>query len=281
VATTAPYTVRAVPASRASASSAYRRIDVSVNLEGALMLGQLLVGPGGPRSPGPPRRGAGCRIKKERSFYNDFMARVSQQHLDARRRQILDGAARCFARNGFHATSMQDVLKETDLSAGAVYRYFSGKDELIGAVVTEVLAVMRGAFEDAARQSPPPPPDVLVGSVMRQVFDGKQALGGPGQTLFPRLMIQVWAETLRDPEPAAVLREGFAQVRVAWVKIVEGYQDAGTMRADIPALSVARTLVAVAQGFAAQYALSGDMPVDVVELGLRALMSMGEPTARP
>ncbi|MGW9069182.1 helix-turn-helix domain-containing protein, partial [Streptomyces yangpuensis] len=54
------------------------------------------------------------------------MARVSQAHLDARRRQILDGATRCFTRNGFHATSMQDVLKEVDLSAGAVYRYFSG-----------------------------------------------------------------------------------------------------------------------------------------------------------
>ncbi|MBW8820389.1 MAG: helix-turn-helix transcriptional regulator, partial [Streptomyces sp.] len=67
------------------------------------------------------------------------MARVSQAHLDARRRQILDGAAVCFARNGFHATSMQDVLKEADLSAGAVYRYFSGKEELIGAIVGEVL----------------------------------------------------------------------------------------------------------------------------------------------
>ena len=80
------------------------------------------------------------------------MARVSQEHLDARRRQILDGAARCFARNGFHATSMQDVLKEVDLSAGAVYRYFSGKEELIGAIVAEVLGSIREAFEEAARQ---------------------------------------------------------------------------------------------------------------------------------
>lgn len=98
------------------------------------------------------------------------MARVSQEHLDARRRQILDGAARCFARNGFHATSMQDVLKEVNLSAGAVYRYFSGKDELIAAIVTEVLGGIRGAFEDAARHSPPPMPDVLVGLVLTQVL---------------------------------------------------------------------------------------------------------------
>lgn len=81
------------------------------------------------------------------------MARVSQEHLDARRRQILDGAALCFARNGFHATSMQDVLKEVDLSAGAVYRYFSGKEELIAAIVTEVLQEVGDAFRTAGSRT--------------------------------------------------------------------------------------------------------------------------------
>lgn len=208
------------------------------------------------------------------------MPRVSQERLDARRRQILEAAARCFARNGFHATSMQDVLKEADLSAGAVYRYFAGKEELIAAVVNEVLEEIRSAFEEAARTSPPPPPDVLIGTVLRRVLRAKSAEGEEWDSLYPRLMIQVWAETLRDPALAAVLRQGFETVRVLWVKIVEGYQDAGMMRADIPALSVARTMVALVQGFAAQYALFGDVPVQAVELGLEALMSMGDPQTR-
>ncbi|MEW2572168.1 TetR/AcrR family transcriptional regulator [Streptomyces sp. NPDC047070] len=209
------------------------------------------------------------------------MARVSQEHLDARRRQILDGAARCFARNGFHATSMQDVLKEVNLSAGAVYRYFSGKDELIAAIVTEVLGGIREAFEDAARHSPPPMPDVLVGRVMTQVLGmggetGKYGLTWEGETSFPRLMVQVWTETLRDGELSALLREGFGAVRDAWVKVVEGYQEAGVMRADIPAEHVARTLIAAAQGFAAQQALFGTAPAEVLQDGLRALMSVRE-----
>ncbi|SCE42811.1 transcriptional regulator, TetR family [Streptomyces sp. DpondAA-F4a] len=86
------------------------------------------------------------------------MARVSQEHLDARRRQILTGAARCFARNGFHGTSMQDVLKEVGLSAGAVYRYFAGKDDLIAAIADEAFQYIRHAFSEAAEISPPPPP---------------------------------------------------------------------------------------------------------------------------
>ncbi|MFS8200118.1 TetR/AcrR family transcriptional regulator [Streptomyces sp. CWNU-52B] len=209
------------------------------------------------------------------------MARVSQEHLDARRRQILDGAARCFTRNGFHATSMQDVLKEVNLSAGAVYRYFSGKDELIAAIVTEVLGDIREAFEEAARHTPPPPPDVLVGRVVTQVLGmggaGRHGLTWDGENSFARLMVQVWTETLRDSELSALLREGFGSVRDAWVKIVEGYQEAGLMRADVPAEHVARTLIAVAQGFGAQQALFGTTSVEVLQDGLRALMSMETP----
>ena len=99
------------------------------------------------------------------------MARVSQAHLDARRRQILDGAARCFARNGFHATSMQDVLRESGLSAGAVYRYFASKEEIVAAIAGEAFGLVRAAFADAAAAVPPPTPDVLLGRVMRAVFD--------------------------------------------------------------------------------------------------------------
>ncbi|GAB2965207.1 TetR/AcrR family transcriptional regulator [Streptomyces pseudoechinosporeus] len=205
------------------------------------------------------------------------MARVTQEHLDARRRQILDGAALCFARNGFHATSMQDVLKEVNLSAGAVYRYFSGKEELISATVTEVLARIREGFEDAARQSPPPPPDELVGRVMGSVIEGKWAVFDNGELVYPRLIVQVWTEVLRNKELSAVIHDGYSSVRAAWTKIVQGYQEAGMMRADVPAESVARTMIAMAQGYVAQMAIFGTAPVEVLQEGLRGLMSMGNP----
>jgi AcrR family transcriptional regulator len=202
------------------------------------------------------------------------MARVSQEHLDARRRQILDGAARLFARNGFHATSMQDVLKEVDLSAGAVYRYFSGKDELIAAIANEVLQEVRAAFEDVARQGPPPPPDTLVGLVLGRTLRVWSSLNADGESPFPRLIMQVWAETVRNEALAAVLADVYAELRGNWVRAVEAYQDAGTMRSDIPADHVARTMIAAVQGFIAQQALFGAAPVDVLQDGLRALMSV-------
>ncbi|WP_406732822.1 TetR/AcrR family transcriptional regulator [Streptomyces sp. NBC_01794] len=203
------------------------------------------------------------------------MARVSQEHLDARRRQILDGAARCFARNGFHATSMQDILREAGLSAGAVYRYFRSKEELIAAIADEAFSAIRGAFDEAARTTPPPTPDVLLGRVLRVMLE-EQVPGGDRQA-FARLIVQVWTETLRNEQLAATLDEGYVGMRQAWSKLVDAYRDSGLMAADVPADHVARTLIATAQGFIAQQALFGDVQVEVLEDGLRALMSMGDP----
>ncbi|MDX2560522.1 TetR/AcrR family transcriptional regulator [Streptomyces sp. TX20-6-3] len=200
------------------------------------------------------------------------MARVSQEHLDARRRQILDGAARCFARNGFHATSMQDVLSEVGLSAGAVYRYFRGKDEIIEAIATEAFAGIRGAFEEASRTTPPPTPDVLIGAVLRLFLE--ERIEGADRQAFARLIIQVWTETLRDERLAKTLAEGYNGMRVVWADLVAVYRESGILSADVPADHVARTLIAVVQGFIAQQALFGDVAVDVLEDGLRGLMSM-------
>ncbi|MFD0527861.1 TetR/AcrR family transcriptional regulator [Kitasatospora arboriphila] len=200
------------------------------------------------------------------------MARVSQAHLDARRQQILDGAARCFARNGFHATSMQDVLRESELSAGAVYRYFAGKEEIVAAIATEAFGVIRAAFAEAAATVPPPTPDVLLGRVLQAVFD--QAPPEGDRQAFARLIVQVWTETLRNPALAAALDEGYTAMRAAWTGLVGSYRATGLMPPGPEADHVARTLIATAQGFIAQQALFGDADPAVVEDGLRALASM-------
>ncbi|MEU9358981.1 TetR/AcrR family transcriptional regulator [Streptomyces sp. NPDC048301] len=200
------------------------------------------------------------------------MARVSQEHLDARRRQILTGAARCFAGNGFHGTSMQDVLKEVGLSAGAVYRYFTGKEELIAAIAAEAFGRISGAFEQAADLTPPPAPDVLLGRVLRGALDG--GMYGLERRACAMLVVQVWAETMRNEHLATALGEGYAAMRAAWVRLVEAYREAGAMTSDVPADDVARTMIAAAQGFLAQEALFGGVGPEVLENGLRGLMSM-------
>ena len=63
------------------------------------------------------------------------MPKVSEEHKEARKRQILEAAVYCFAEKGFHPTTMQDICKRAELSPGAVYLYFPGKEQLIEALV--------------------------------------------------------------------------------------------------------------------------------------------------
>ncbi len=67
-----------------------------------------------------------------------------------RRRQILDAAMTCFRRRGFHQTSMQEICAEADLSAGALYRYFPSKSEIIAAITEEDRRDIEPLFEAIA-----------------------------------------------------------------------------------------------------------------------------------
>ena len=63
------------------------------------------------------------------------MSRLARPELaERRRRQILDAALDCFRRRGFHQTSMQEICAAAGISAGALYRYFGSKAEIITAI---------------------------------------------------------------------------------------------------------------------------------------------------
>jgi AcrR family transcriptional regulator len=62
------------------------------------------------------------------------MPKISQAHRDARRQQILDAAIACFSRDGFHATTTADIVREAGVSQGVLYLYFATKDDIIVAL---------------------------------------------------------------------------------------------------------------------------------------------------
>lgn len=73
-----------------------------------------------------------------------------------RTEQILRAAARLMERRGSHGVSMQAIADEAGVSVGLIYRYFAGKEDLLLAVIVDVLeqyrrrlpAVIDGAGDD-------------------------------------------------------------------------------------------------------------------------------------
>jgi AcrR family transcriptional regulator len=175
------------------------------------------------------------------------MPRVPQEHLDARRRQILDAARRRFAIDGFHATSMQDVLTEARLSAGAVYRYFPSKESIIEAIAVEVTAtISEVVLGDAWSTSPPPLADLLP-RLLAAFSDVDLA------DELASVAIQVWAEALRSPTLAGVFDLGMRRIEQIGIPIVEAYQRRGELPADLDPREAVRAFVGVVQGFFVQH----------------------------
>lgn len=79
------------------------------------------------------------------------MPRLSEARPGERRRHILTSAWSCFSRNGFHATSMDDVIAATGMSSSAVSRYFRSRDDLIDAVAAEARDRGEGQPYDLSR----------------------------------------------------------------------------------------------------------------------------------
>ncbi|MGW5571661.1 TetR/AcrR family transcriptional regulator [Nocardia thailandica] len=196
------------------------------------------------------------------------MPRVSKEHLERRRQQILDAAQLCFARKGFHETSMQDVFAESGLSAGAVYRYFRSKDEIIAAMVVETTGGLRAAMADIVRGETLPSPaeiaEFLCGEVVRR--------SGPDGPL--RLAPQAWALAMVQPEAGAPVREAIAGVRGLWAEYFVRLRAAGGLPADTDVEALAKTVIGVMPGFILQHLLLGDVEPGDIGRGLAQLLPL-------
>jgi len=58
------------------------------------------------------------------------MPKVTEEHKEARREQILAGAQRAFARYGYEGATVARLEEETGLSRGAIFNYFGNKQTL-------------------------------------------------------------------------------------------------------------------------------------------------------
>jgi TetR/AcrR family transcriptional regulator, transcriptional repressor of aconitase len=184
------------------------------------------------------------------------MPKVSEEHLAARRRQILDAALVCFSRHGFHGTSMQQICDESGLSPGAVYRYFKGKEEIVRAIAEETLRGLGATLEAGPRGRP--------AELLERIFDTIDAVQLRDQRL--RLALQIWGEAMVNPRLAAFCRAA-----------IDGLRErvAAELDCDDPQ-ATARVLVALAQGSVVQRDLYGES-FDAQEFRAAALALLSQP----
>jgi AcrR family transcriptional regulator len=173
------------------------------------------------------------------------MRRTNAQLQSDRRSEILDAAARCFARSGFHQTSIQEICAEAGMSPGNLYRYFPSKEAIIAAIAERDLAEAAADFAAVDRA-----PDF---------FTGFAALGR--QYLVDRtdediaLCLDIMAEARRNPEVRRIHQTIQADVHAGLAGILRRAAERGELRRDLDFDKIVIVLMALGDGIEARRAI--------------------------
>ena len=173
-------------------------------------------------------------------------------------RQILDGAAAAFARDGYEGASMSDIAAMAGVSKGTLYNYFAGKKELFSAFMhrecaSQVLLVLDG-------MDPSAPAEVTLRRIGRRVVD---MLASESGLLIYRMVV---AEGRKFPELAKAFQDAGPRPGMArMAALIEELVHAGQLHVDDP-------------GFAAEqlFGLLMAGPVNTLRVGLVERVSGAE-----
>ncbi|MEU8977284.1 TetR/AcrR family transcriptional regulator [Streptomyces sp. NPDC048309] len=201
------------------------------------------------------------------------MPRLSEERREERRRHVLTSAWSCFSRNGFHATTMDDVIAATGMSSSAVYRYFRSKDELIDAAADEALTLLRDLFGRLLEQQPTPSPSEVLAAMVAEI--GERA-AQPRYDL-TRIAIQAWGEALRRPDLEERTRSFYRDVQRIVAELASRWRAEGRVPPEADPDEIATLLVTLMPGLLVGRHLVAPVTAEHLIGGLAAL---GGPASR-
>jgi TetR/AcrR family transcriptional regulator, transcriptional repressor of aconitase len=195
------------------------------------------------------------------------MPKISQTHRILRQQQILSAAWRCVHRSGVQAATIDEIIRESRLPASAMYRYFTGKDDIIMAAITSSLTEFSVLLEPLLLFDRELSPPDLIRAITRAIT---QFTARDGFDLCS-LALHGWSEAQRNPRIRRVIRSFYRRFRERLGERVLAWQADGRMSANASAKDLAATLMAIVLGFVAQRVLLGGVTADAVARGIASL----------
>jgi AcrR family transcriptional regulator len=194
------------------------------------------------------------------------MPKVTEEYTDVRRQQIIDAAYRCFARKGFHQTTMRDIYAEAGLSPGAIYHYFESKDDIIEASFIfdhqRSLPVLERAVDD-------PDPLVAIANLVDFFYTGLESAAALGAN---RVNIHGWGEALVNPRLLEPLRASINDFREQIGQLVRRGQAAGAINPRLDPEAVGEVILSSYLGLYLQKAILPDLDIGLYKEVILALL---------
>ena len=123
------------------------------------------------------------------------MRKVDLEKHEEKRRQILDAAEWCFARDGFQGASTSDICARAKISPGHLYHYFASKEAIVGAIIEARLEHVAARFSEMMQSAKP------VETLVREIERARWRKRGAGQ----HLLLDMLAEAGRNPAMAKIV----------------------------------------------------------------------------
>jgi AcrR family transcriptional regulator len=168
--------------------------------------------------------------------------KITVAHEQQRRAQILAAAMTCFARQGYHATSMDDVVRESGLSVGAIYSYFASKEDLFLALSDDRAEQTLAYLNDLFRRPGP------MADKSREAVDYFFRLLSDDLIPLARVNVEFLSEAAKSERLNARQQRRCESIRQFLCWLLTEAQQRGEVRADVDVPAAAELMMALNEG---------------------------------
>lgn len=179
------------------------------------------------------------------------LPKLKPETLEMRRTAILDAAELCFARDGFHRTSVQSICAATGISAGAFYVHFASKEQLIAGICERDRRQFANRFD-----------------ALKTADNALDALGQLAATYLiddaphkKQLFIEIGAEATRNPEVQALFASVDRFIEDSFTTFVEQLTKSGYAAPAIEPRMAAKLILIIGDGLFWRAAVTSDTDI--------------------
>src|SRR5262245_35120925 len=172
------------------------------------------------------------------------------------REQVIEAAARVFARRGYHRATVDEIASEAGFTIGALYSNFSRKEELFMAIADRQTEARVAEIEAMAEATEAGDPGADATERIRGFLEADPD--------WPLLFYEFWSLSVRNPELEGELAKRRDAIRNALAKTLERIAARAGFELRFPAPMLATAIAASINGLAFEHAADPDALPDEV-----------------
>ncbi|MCH9010425.1 MAG: TetR/AcrR family transcriptional regulator [Chloroflexi bacterium] len=193
--------------------------------------------------------------------------KVSEEHMEERRQQILDAAVRSFSRGGLHQTTIEDIRLEAELSRGAVYHYFKTKEDIIDAIRERSAGQAESFYRESSGG------DDGAANLLNLVDATLSLMTSPESAEANRLALFLWAESLVNQRIMDGQLPSFKPYLEQLARSFAEAQDEGRADPQVDSQAIARVIAGTMLGLQIQLTWEPDMDMDAAGRALELMLA--------